>query len=149
MLILPFLPSSPIPPPPPSLDIMATSPSQVLLISPVALADTVDMHSKLNSRLINKAEAVCPTGRYFFICLQPSPADDRPPVLHQRHSRARFLTLKVFNNTSIFFKKKKEKKKVIIIILGLAFNFRKYLILYIPVERDKSINRTWPLLETS
>lgn len=68
-------PSLPLSPPP---SIKATSPSQVLLISPVALADTVDMHSKLNSRLINKAEAVCPTGRYFFICLQPSPADDSP-----------------------------------------------------------------------
>lgn len=71
---------------------MATSSSQVLLISPVALADTVDMHSKLNSRLINKAEAVCPTGRYFFICLQPSPADDRPPAHRQRHSRATGLS---------------------------------------------------------
>lgn len=78
-LFFPFSPSSSpslhLSPPP---GIKATSPSQVLLISPVALADTVDMHSKLNSRLINKAEAVCPTGRYFFICLQPSPADDSP-----------------------------------------------------------------------
>ncbi|NXL81177.1 RN220 ligase, partial [Leptocoma aspasia] len=72
----PLLPPPSISPHPPG--IKATSPSQVLLISPVALADTVDMHSKLNSRLINKAEAVCPTGRYFFICLQPSPADDSP-----------------------------------------------------------------------
>lgn len=78
----PFFPFSPSPSPSlllsPPPGIKATSPSQVLLISPVALADTVDMHSKLNSRLINKAEAVCPTGRYFFICLQPSPADDSP-----------------------------------------------------------------------
>lgn len=80
--------------PPPG--IKATSPSQVLLISPVALADTVDMHSKLNSRLINKAEAVCPTGRYFFICLQPSPADDSPLCFSKGTQGHRALATQLF-----------------------------------------------------
>lgn len=109
----PFSPSSspslPLSPPP---GIKATSPSQVLLISPVALADTVDMHSKLNSRLINKAEAVCPTGRYFFICLQPSPADDSPLRFskgtqgHQALATQLFFLFKLKKKPDAYKKKK-------------------------------------------
>lgn len=111
----PFSPSCssslPLSPPP---SIKATSPSQVLLISPVALADTVDMHSKLNSRLINKAEAVCPTGRYFFICLQPSPADDSPLRFSKGTQGHRALATQLFfylNSEKPQMPTKKKKKK--------------------------------------
>lgn len=99
-LLLPLCVPLPLSPPP---GIKATSPSQVLLISPVALADTVDMHSKLNSRLINKAEAVCPTGRYFFICLQPSPADDSPLRFSKGTQGHRALATQLFPFLSFFF----------------------------------------------